>query len=129
MPKHPVRDRAYFQARLIEEMERGWRYGRSFTLLIFRPAIPSELWRIERLHRGLDLVGPLVRASDIMATIDEQSFVVMLVESDAPHAQVALDRIDEAIASDPSEPPWNVTEYVYPADSPAIEALPFFVAA
>ncbi len=129
MGNHPIRDRAYLEARLVEEMERGWRYARSFTLLIFKPIVGSQLWREERLYRGLGIVAPLVRASDVVATVDNQTFAVLLVESDALCAQVAIGRIELALSRQPEEPGWEMTTLIYPADSSRIEALPFYVAA
>jgi hypothetical protein len=129
MPAHPVRERAYLEARLLEEMERGWRYGRSFTLLIFRKAVVAGLPSQERLNRVLGILAPLIRASDILVSVDDSTIVGLLVEADASKAGVAIRRIDAVMSRLPKwERQWDMTVLGYPADSPQIEALPFFEA-
>ena len=127
MYPHAVRERAYLEARLIEEMERGWRYGRSFTLLRFCKEPESGSPAPERLVPVLTVLAPLVRATDVIAVADDSTIVVLLVESDGHGAEVAIRRFQAGLARLPKwEPEWELTALQYPADSPQIESLPFF---
>ena len=128
MYPHTVRERAYLETRLIEEMERGWRYGRSFTLLTFSKEPESGSPAPERLVPVLTVLAPLVRATDVIAAVDDSTIVALLVESDAHAAEVAVRRFHAGLARLPKwEPQWELTALQYPADSPKIESLPFCV--
>ena len=130
MHPHAVRKREYLEARLTEEMERGWRYGRGFTLLIFKRLTGTGDEASERLFPMLSILAPLVRAPDILAIVDDYTIVALLVETDALGTEIAVHRFSEGIARLPKwEPQWDMTVLAWPVNSSQIEALPFFVAA
>jgi hypothetical protein len=125
---HTVRDRAYIETRLVEEMERGWRYGRSFTLLVLCKEPESGKPAPERLVPVLTMLAPLVRATDVIATVDDCTIAALLVECDPPSAEVAIRRFEAGLARLPKwEPDWELTVLQYPADCSKIETLPFYV--
>jgi GGDEF domain-containing protein len=121
-------DRAYFQSRLREELDRARRYKRLFTLLVFE-AVPATdgIPLNHKVDMALDAVASQTRASDVVARVFDDTVVAMLVETDAEGAQDALFRIRNRLVRAAGR--WQVTTYHFPNDLAAIEQSTFLTAA
>jgi hypothetical protein len=121
-------DRAYFQSRLREELERARRYARLFALLVFE-AVPATdgIPLSHKMDLALDAVASQIRASDVVARVFDDTIVAILVETDADGAQDALFRIRNRLVRAAGR--WPVTTYHFPRDSAAIEDSPVLTAA
>jgi hypothetical protein len=121
MPKTRVHDARYLESRVWEEMERCYRYGRSFSLLIFRElAVQCDVPEL-RFENALAIMTAQLRTTDIIAQPEPKTLAVLLVETDATGARRVLDRlrVEIGVAG------WAIESMSFPTDSAAIEALPF----
>jgi hypothetical protein len=121
-------DRAYFQSRLREELERARRHQRLFALLVFE-AVPSTdgIPLRQKVEFALDAIASQIRASDVVARVFDDTIAAMLVETDADGAQDALFRIRNRLVRQAGR--WQVTTYHFPRDRAAIEQSAFLTAA
>jgi GGDEF domain-containing protein len=113
-------DRAYFQSRLREEIDRARRYQRQFALLIFEavPAMDGIPIR-KKLEFAFDAVASQVRASDVVARVFDDTVAALLVETDEQGAHDALFRIRNRLTAQAGR--WQVTTYCFPRDRADIE--------
>ncbi len=113
-------DRAYFQSRLREEIDRARRHQRQFALLIFEavPAMDGIPIR-KKLEFAFDAVASQVRASDVVARVFDDTVAALLVETDEQGAHDALFRIRNRLTAQAGR--WQVTTYCFPRDRADIE--------
>lgn len=127
MPDGIVHNREYMQSRLREEVARTRRHGGAFALLIFE-AVPAEGLSISRRMRAATrgLTG-LMRASDVLAQVFDDTLALLLSDTDSHGAHDALARLRALIIQNTGV--WNVSQLAYPQDAAVIAALPFLAAA
>jgi GGDEF domain-containing protein len=106
-------------------MERCYRYGRHFSLLVFQHLAASGD-RGERLRETLSIMAARLRSTDIIARVADDTIAVVLVETDPPGAARALERLADLFSTGGE---WRSEALSFPTDSPAIEALPFLAEA
>lgn len=121
-------DRAYFQSRLREELDRARRYERQFSLLIFEvvPATDGIPIR-KKVEFALEAVASQLRASDVVAGVFDDTIAVLLVETDEPGAHDALFRIRNRLTTHAGR--WQVTIFCFPRDRADIENSALLLAA
>jgi len=113
-------DRAYFQSRLREEIDRARRHQRQFALLIFEavPAMDGIPIR-KKLEFAFDAVASQLRASDVVARVFDDTVAALLVETDEQGAHDALFRIRNRLTAQAGR--WQVATYCFPRDRADIE--------
>lgn len=127
MPDGIVHNREYMQSRLREEVARTRRHGGAFALLIFE-AVPSEGLSItQKMHAASRELTGLMRASDVLAQVFDDTLALLLSDTDSHGAHDALFRLRSRIIQNTGR--WEVLQLAYPQDSAAIAALPFLAAA
>jgi hypothetical protein len=113
-------DRAYFQSRLREELDRARRYDRTFSLLVFEAVPATDGIPIgKKVEFALDAVASQLRASDVVARVFDDTIVALLVETDDTGAHDALFRIRNRLVARAGR--WQVTMYFFPRDRAEIE--------
>ncbi len=128
MANSETHDRRYLQYRLHEELDRGKRYGREFSLLVFEMVPSSDALPPRRKMRlALQAIAATVRPSDVIAEAYEDTVAVLLVETGARGAKDALMRIRNRIVG--SAGTWQVSLYYFPQQGEMIAALPLLTAA
>jgi GGDEF domain-containing protein len=120
-------DRSYMQDRLREEIARAKRYGTPFAVIVFEATASDGAPLRTRLERALQAIVPVVRPSDVVALVFEDTIAVLLVQTSAASAKDALLRMRDRVAQVSGS--WSVTAYTYPRHEAAIEALPLLTAA
>jgi hypothetical protein len=124
MSRVKIHDARYLESRVWEEMERCFRYGRHFSLLVFEAAPDPGGSAAERTREALAVLAARLRSTDVIARIDGGTVAALLVETDPQGAVRALERMHEELGTDG----WRSRCLSFPVDSPAIEALPFLEA-
>ncbi|MEX2227288.1 MAG: hypothetical protein WEB52_12655 [Dehalococcoidia bacterium] len=121
-------DRAYFQSRLREELERARRYERAFSMLVFE-AVPATdgIPMRKKLEFALDTIALQLRASDVVARIFEDTVAALLVETDEQGAHDALFRIRNRLTVEAGR--WQVATFCFPRDRADIENSSLLAAA
>ena len=119
MPQTRIHDAHYLESRVWEEMERCYRYGRSFSLLILHELpVPCDVPAL-RLDKALSIMAAQLRTTDIIAQLGPKTLAALLVETGAEGALRAVERLTTEIG-----PGWATKSMTFPTDSVAIEALP-----
>ena len=101
-----------FRSRLAEEIERSERYEHPFTVLILRP--PKMPAKPEMVGSPWfdSLVGSLVRGCDVVAVLDdERTLAVLLPETAVSGAGALLERLRSAIPDANHEWEYALLEY------------------
>jgi len=127
MAKQHVHDLCYLQSRVWEEMERCYRYGRHFSLILFRADNGPRAQIADCASAALAVMVSRLRSTDIVARVSDDTIAALLVETDPPGAARAVERMREELQTYGGS--WVSRSLSFPADSPAIEALPFLEAA
>lgn len=133
-PMTGLHNRRYFHDRFSEEMDRGKRYGRSFSYVII------DLDYLKKINDNLghncgdaaikhiaDVLKKTVRDVDVVARFGGEEFVVLLPETDVQAGVIAAERLRAAIEERPVEGVGVVTASIgvstYPNDSQDREHL------
>ena len=103
-PETRAYTRAYFQDVVLNEIQKASRFGRAFSLVGFRIDDFGELRRKlsqNELARWLELrverAGNALRPTDLLATCGDDSFSVLLPETDCLAAVTVLERMRHAL--------------------------------
>lgn len=100
-------NRHFFDKRLMEEMARADRYGNSLSLVLFDLDHFKKIndnWGHpvgdEVLKRTAEIVGSIIRKTDILVRFGGEEFVIMMPETTTDGAYIAAEKIRKAISSD-----------------------------
>ena len=103
-----VWNRRHFMEQAAGEVARAWRYGRPLSVLLFdldHFKLVNDTYGHaagdETLRMVVQRARDALRASDGIGRYGGEEFVVLLPETDADAAQVAAERVREAIAATP----------------------------
>jgi len=94
--------RWYLETRLKQEIARSRRYGLSLALIVVRfeqrgdANLSEELWQAQAVEAARTL-GSAVRNVDLAAIIGEREFAISLVHCERKGAEVAMDRLSQAL--------------------------------
>ncbi len=124
-----VLDAATFLERLTDELERGRRYERPFSLVLFRaPVSTAPAERLRLLDWGASVARNHVRSSDAVGVFEEEwSFAICLPETTGEGAAVvrerfaSLDRLAERRGA--NQDGWVSESFSYPEAGRVIEAF------
>ena len=120
-------DRQYIQSRVREEIARAERHAEPFALLTFECLPSSDGVPIRRkIDAALTKFRPRLRPSDVLARAFDDTFVVLLVETDSEGAHDVLMRLRTALIGTGH---WTITTFVYPDQGQELLALPMLTAA
>jgi len=96
-------NRRYFDRRLVEELDRCRRYGRSLGLVMldldhFKEVndLHGHLFGDETLRRSVKAWASVLRSSDILARYGGEEFCVLLPETELPEARLLAERVRAA---------------------------------
>lgn len=103
-------NRRYFDRRLVEELDRCRRYGRSLGLVMldldhFKEVndLHGHLFGDETLRRSVKAWAAVLRSSDILARYGGEEFCVLLPDADRERAKAVAERIRQSVAGTPTE--------------------------
>lgn len=99
-------NRRYFDRRLVEELDRCRRYGRSLGLVMldldhFKAVndLHGHLFGDETLRRSVKAWASVLRSSDILARYGGEEFCVLLPETELPEASLLAERVRAATSA------------------------------
>jgi len=99
-------NRRYFDRRLVEELDRCRRYGRSLGLVMldldhFKEVndLHGHLFGDETLRRSVKAWASVLRSSDILARYGGEEFCVLLPETELPEASLLAERVRAATSA------------------------------
>lgn len=126
-PATGVYTREFFEDTVHNEIGRAQRFGRGFSLLAFDLAPLAEAGA-ERIAEAAKILGRVVRTTDLLASIRENQFRVLLTEVDAVGAAILKQRAQQAFGAledaDPAHSQRPVLAAVtYPSDGTQLETL------
>ena len=96
--------RWYLETRLKQEIARSRRYGLSLSLIVVRfedrgpSRLSEEQWQGQAVEAARTL-GTSVRNVDLAAIIGDREFAVSLVHCDRKGAEIAMERLSQALGS------------------------------
>jgi GGDEF domain-containing protein len=96
--------RWYLETRLKQEIARSRRYGLSLSLIVVRfedrgpSRLSEEQWQGQAVEAARTL-GASVRNVDLAAIIGDREFAVSLVHCDRKGAEIAMERLSQALGS------------------------------
>lgn len=103
-------NRRYFDRRLVEELDRCRRYGRSLGLVMldldrFKEVNDRDghLFGDETLRRSVKAWTSVLRSSDVLARYGGEEFCVLLPETELPEARLLAERVRAATSAEEVE--------------------------
>jgi len=124
---------AYFQDVVLNEIQKANRFGRSFSLLRFRiggfgqlRASRSQAELVHWLELRAEIASQTLRATDLLAVSGEDTFSVLLPETDSLAAATLLQRMRDVLAAVDEDGPDHRLSFAtatYPGDGTRFEAL------
>ncbi len=126
-PATGVYSREFFEDTVHNEIGRAQRFGRGFSLLAFDLAPLAEAGA-ERIAEAVKILGKVVRTTDLLATLCENQFRVLLTEVDAVGAAILKQRAQQAFEAlgDAVQPGGQrpvLAAVTYPSDGTQLETL------
>jgi GGDEF domain-containing protein len=122
-------DRSYLQDRVREEIDRFRRHGHLFSILVFEARPVSDGIPVRRkIEAAIEILGALLRPSDVAARAFDDVIAVLLVETDAGGAKDALFRLRAKLAPIGGAA-WHIDSYTYPDQESALRHLAMLTAA
>jgi hypothetical protein len=117
-----------FQERLRQEIARSKRFNRPFVLAVLEAQRGMDSIALrERVAVALTIVRSCLREYDFCHKVFEDVLVAVLLETDLPGEQAALQRLAQRLIVQSGR--WRVTLYPYPERESEIRSLPAVVAA